>query len=151
MWGAHDVLSLKNRNADRLLRTAMASSFVDDKVSVRSFPAHDLRSNEVAIIHYMPIRRLARDIFASSGGLVILTPATRPHAPNLELIRSLFDLTPAEARVARSLASGSTVEDIASAGSISPNTVSVLTKTGCNRQTDVVALLSGIWSPQALT
>jgi DNA-binding CsgD family transcriptional regulator len=61
----------------------------------------------------------------------------------------LFDLTPAEARVARSLASGKTVEDIATDGGISPNTIrthvrGVLEKTGC--QVDIVALLTAISS-----
>jgi len=66
----------------------------------------------------------------------------------------LFDLTPAEARVARSLASGKTVEDIAADGGVSLSTVrthvrGVLAKTGCDRQIEVVALLAGIARPQA--
>jgi DNA-binding CsgD family transcriptional regulator len=65
----------------------------------------------------------------------------------------LFDLTPAEARVARSLAAGKTVENIASDASVSLNTVrthvrGVLEKTGCNRQAEVVALLTGIVPPR---
>jgi DNA-binding CsgD family transcriptional regulator len=64
-------------------------------------------------------------------------------------VQSLFDLTPAEARVARSLASGKTVEAIATEGGVSLNTVrthvrGVLEKTGCTRQAEVIALLSGI-------
>ena len=38
-------------------------------------------------------------------------------------MQSLFDLTPAEAQVARSLASGKTVEAIATDGGVSVNTV----------------------------
>ncbi|MDP3074187.1 helix-turn-helix transcriptional regulator [Bradyrhizobium sp.] len=62
---------------------------------------------------------------------------------------SLFDLTPAEARVARGLAAGKTVDDLAGDNGVSPNTVrvqvrGVLEKTGCRRQTEVVALLGGI-------
>jgi DNA-binding CsgD family transcriptional regulator len=52
-----------------------------------------------------------------------LTPVTLPQAPPVELVQSLFDLTPAEARVAGSLAVGKTVEDIATDGGISPNTI----------------------------
>jgi DNA-binding CsgD family transcriptional regulator len=79
----------------------------------------------------------------------VLTPVTLPQAPPVELVQSLFDLTPAEARVARGLASGKTVDDIASAGGTSANTVrthvrGVLEKTGCNRQADIVALLTAI-------
>jgi len=75
-----------------------------------------------------------------------------PQAPPVELVQSLFDLTPAEARVARNLAAGKTVEDMANAGGLSPNTIrsqvrGVLEKTGCNRQVEVVALLSGLASP----
>jgi DNA-binding CsgD family transcriptional regulator len=39
---------------------------------------------------------------------------TPPQAPPVELVQSLFDLSPAEARVARRLAAGETVEKIAS-------------------------------------
>ena len=65
------------------------------------------------------------------------------------------DLTPSEARVARSLASGKTVDEIATDGGVSRNTIrthlsSVLEKTGCNRQADIVALLTAI-SPARLT
>ena len=72
-----------------------------------------------------------------------------PQAPPVELVQSLFDLTPAEARVARSLAAGKTVADIASAGGVSRNTIvehlgRVMEKTGCHRQAEVVALLTGV-------
>ncbi len=68
-------------------------------------------------------------------------------------MRSLFDLTPAEARVARGLASGKAVDDIAVEGDVSPNTIrthvrGVLQKTGCSRQAEVVALLNGIFPPR---
>ena len=81
-----------------------------------------------------------------------MTPVTRPQAPPVELVQSLFDLTPAEARVARDLATGRSPEDIASDGGVSLNTVrsqvrGVLEKTGCHRQLDVVALLAGIVPP----
>jgi DNA-binding CsgD family transcriptional regulator len=85
--------------------------------------------------------------------VLVLTPMTRPQAPSVELVQSLFDLTPAEARVARSLASGRTPKDIAIEGGVSPETVHtqlgrVLAKTGCKRQADVVALLTGIALPR---
>jgi DNA-binding CsgD family transcriptional regulator len=81
--------------------------------------------------------------------VLTLTPVTPPQAPPVELVQSLFDLTPAEARVARSLASGKAVETIAADGGVSLSTIrthvrGVLEKTGCNRQIDVVALLTAI-------
>jgi len=85
--------------------------------------------------------------------VLVLTPVARPQAPPVELVQSLFDLTPAEARVARGLASGKTVEAIAADGGNTQNTIRwhlkrVLEKTGCNRQVDVVALLTTISSVQ---
>jgi DNA-binding CsgD family transcriptional regulator len=70
------------------------------------------------------------------------------------LVQSLFDLTPAEARVARSLAAGETVEAIASTRGVSQNTIRaqirrVLGKTGCPRQVDIITLLTAI-SPARL-
>jgi DNA-binding CsgD family transcriptional regulator len=78
-----------------------------------------------------------------------MTAATLPRAPSAELVQSLFDLTPAEARVARGLSAGETLEEIASTGGVSRNTIrtqlrGALEKTGCRRQVEVVALLSGI-------
>lgn len=103
--------------------------------------------------HVIPIRRASRDIFMRCAGVLVMTPVTLPQAPPVELVQSLFDLTPAEARVARSLSAGETVEKIASMdclnGRRSLNTVrthvrGVLEKTGCRRQAEVVALLGGI-------
>ena len=78
-----------------------------------------------------------------------MMPLARPQAPPVELVQSLFDLTAAEARVARSLTMGQTVEEIASEKGVSPHTVrtqvrGVMEKTGSKRQADVIALLGGI-------
>ena len=58
----------------------------------------------------------ARDIFVRCTGVLVMTPVTLPQAPPVELVQSLFDLTPAEARVARNLAAGETVEDLTLGG-----------------------------------
>jgi DNA-binding NarL/FixJ family response regulator len=122
----------------------------DDTPSVRSFPVRNADSAMIARI--VPIRGAARDIFSRCAAMLMLTPVTRPEAPPVDLIRSLFDLTPAEARVAHGLAAGQTVKGIASESGTSENTVRshvkvVLTKTGYSRQSDVVALLNGLRPP----
>ena len=86
----------------------------------------------------------------------MLTPIALPDAPPVELVQSLFDLTPAEARVARELTVGKTAQGIASESGVSLNTVrthvrGVLEKTGCARQADVVALLTAISSARPLS
>jgi DNA-binding CsgD family transcriptional regulator len=149
-WRAFDRVSLKDRTADNLLRDAIAAIDLAGG-AVRSFPVRDTGAEAMMVAHVAPIRLSARDIFVRCAAALVLTPVTLPQAPPVELVQSLFDLTPAEARVARSLASGKTVEDIATDGGISPNTIGthvrgVLEKTGCNRQTDIVALLTAISS-----
>jgi DNA-binding CsgD family transcriptional regulator len=148
-WQAQDRVSLKDRAADQLLRDAIAAIDVAGGMGVRSFPVRDTRAEAMMVAHVIPIRLSARDIFARCAAALVLTSVALPPAPPVELVQSLFDLTPAEARVARSLASGKTVEDIATDGGTSANTIrthvrGVLQKTGCNRQVDIVALLTTI-------
>ena len=153
-WRAFDRVSLKDNIADHLLRDAIETIGSEIGSSVRSFPVRDAHANAMMVAHVIPIRLSARDIFLRCATVFAMTPVTPPQAPPVELVQSLFDLTPAEARVARSLAAGKTVENIASDGSVSLSTVrthvrGVLEKTGCNRQAEVVALLSGIVPPRA--
>jgi DNA-binding CsgD family transcriptional regulator len=153
-WRAYDRVSLKDHIADHLLHDAIASIDLEVRPSVRSFPIRDAHANAIMVAHVIPIRLSARDIFLRCATVLAMTPVTPPQAPPVELVQSLFDLTPAEARVARSLAAGKTLENIASDGSVSLNTVRthlhhVMEKTGCNRQAEVVALLTGIVPPRA--
>jgi DNA-binding NarL/FixJ family response regulator len=152
-WLARDRIALKDSSADAMLQEAMKTQHIDSATPTRSFVVRSANSGSSMIGHVIPLRRAARDIFAESVGVLLLTPVTQPQAPPVELVRSLFDLTPAEARVARSLSAGETVEAIASFGGVSLNTVRsqvrcVLEKTGCHRQAEVIALLSGIAMPQ---
>jgi DNA-binding CsgD family transcriptional regulator len=63
-----------------------------------------------------------------------------------DLVRQLFDLTPAEAAVARRLTAGLSLEDVATALDISRNTArahlrSIFSKSGITRQTELVRLM----------
>jgi len=152
-WRAFDRISLKDKGADQLLRDAVASIGFEDSPEVRSFPVRNAGAEATMVAHVVPIRLSARDIFVRCFAALVFTPVARPQAPPVELVQSLFDLTPAEARVARSLASGKTIASIASEGSLSTETVRthvrhVLAKTGCERQAEIVALLTGIVRPR---
>jgi DNA-binding CsgD family transcriptional regulator len=152
-WRTKDRIALRDARADALLRGAIATVDQDDSPSARSFPVR--HADAAMIAHVVPIRGAARDIFFRCVAMLILTPVTRPEAPSVDLIRSLFDLTPAEARVARGLAAGQTVKGIAAKSGTSTNTVRshvkvVLTKVGYSRQSDVVALLNGLRPPGAV-
>jgi len=151
-WHAQDRVSLKDTSANALFRQAVETLNIINVAPVRSFAVRGADTNAAMVAHVIPIRRSARDIFVRCAGVLVMTPVTLPQAPPVELVQSLFDLTPAEARVARRLTGGETVEAIASTGGVSLNTIrtqvrGVLEKTGCRRQAEVVALLGGITVP----
>ncbi len=148
-WRARNRITLTDGAANELLSSALAALDTNPEISVRSFPLRDADDRAAMVGHLIPIRRSAHDIFAGSYALLVLTPVTAPPGPPIELMRSLFDLTPSEARVARGLAAGETLEEIAENGGVAISTVrsqlrQVLDKTGCTRQAEVVSLLANV-------
>ncbi|PPD14526.1 MAG: helix-turn-helix transcriptional regulator [Methylocystis sp.] len=148
-WLPRDHFALMDKTADQMLRAALDAIEFAPTAAVRSFPVRAPDGDGALVAHLVPIRLTARDIFLRCAAALILTPVAAPTAPPVELVQSLFDLTPAEARVARNLVSGQSIDDMANASGVSHNTIRthvrcVLQKTGCNRQSEVVALLSGV-------
>jgi DNA-binding CsgD family transcriptional regulator len=114
----------------------------------RSIPVAAREGRPPMIFHVMPVRGAAQDIFAQGLALLMVTPVDRSAVPAADVLRVLFDLTPAEARVARGIAQAKTVETVAFESGVSRETVrtqlaSVLAKTGMTRQAELVALLGG--------
>ena len=151
-WGARNRISLRDAAANALLQAAMRR--LDDVAGaeVRSFVVRSREALPGMIAHVVPIRGTARDLFVRCAAILVLMPVSAPSAPPADLVQSLFDLTPVEARVARGLTSGDTVNDLATKGGVSANTVrtqvrGILDKSGCRRQTEVIALLSGLRTP----
>jgi hypothetical protein len=75
-----------------------------------------------------------------------LTPVTLPQAPPVELVQSLFDLTPRASPAASPPAKPSKTSPPMAAFRRTPSA----RMSGCNRQVDIVALLTAI-SPTRLT
>jgi DNA-binding CsgD family transcriptional regulator len=148
-WRANDRVALADARANEMLWAALPGLNEPADTGVHSFALRDATGRAELVAHLVPIRRSALDIFGRSFALLIVTPVTARKAPPVELLRSLFDLTPSEARVARGLAAGDSLDDIAASGSVSRNTVrsqlqQVLEKTGCTRQAEVTAMLSNV-------
>lgn len=147
---AHDRLTLEHAPANAMLEQALADIETRNE-AVRSI-AVPAGLNETSLVgHVIPIRKQAHDIFTSAIALFVATPLAAPSPPNLGLLCGLFDLTPAEDRIARAFAEGHSVESSAAALSISPETVRtqlkrVMAKTGTSRQAELVQLLAGTTS-----
>ena len=142
-------LSLGDKRALEMTLEALKAMSLPGGPVQGSFPLRDETGQPVLVAHLVPIRRSAHDIFGPSLALLLLTPVSAERAPPSELIRSLFDLTPAEARIAQGVAGGRTLEELAGDGAVSINTVRnqlrrVLEKTGCSRQAELAALLANL-------
>lgn len=86
---------------------------------------------------------------ARTGGIacaLVIRDSERPCAPEQEMLRKLFDLTPAEANLTSILSSGMTLDEASAELSISRNTArahlrAIFSKCGINRQTELVRLV----------
>lgn len=148
-FGAGDRLVLPDRAANEILADRLAALGTHGGEQSCSLPLKDDLGQPVGVLHVLPVRRAAHDIFGRGFALLVLTPIGTDKSPSADLMRSLFDLTRSEARVARGLAVGKTAEEIAEEGDVAITTVRsqvrrVLEKTGCSRQAEVAALLAGL-------
>lgn len=144
-----DRIVLASAGADELLRSALAHYAMTGKLTATSsIPVPATDDDPAAIVHLIPVRGVAHDIFSQAEMVLIATPVDRVAVPTAEVIQGLFDLTPSEARVARSVGQARTIEDIAAETGVSRETVrshlkAVLAKTGLSRQQELVSLLAG--------
>lgn len=112
-----------------------------------SAPVRPMEDGPAYVAHLSPLRRAAQDVFPESLALVVLAPVGVRDVLPTDLVEVLFDLSAAEAAVARSLAQGRTPAEIARARGVSLATVraqvrAILAKTGRTRQSELVALLA---------
>ena len=148
-FGANNRLVLTDKRAQEMLSSALKAIGANPEAGRCTFPLRDDLGKALMVLHVMPIKRSAHDIFGQSFALLMMTPISADRAPSIDLMRSLFDLTASEARVAQGLARGKTLEEIAAAGDVAITTVRtqlrrVLEKTGCARQAEVAALLASV-------
>lgn len=134
----------------RQVAAALAGSDGDNGVQSIAITAHD--GAPACAIHLLPLKAGARDVFGWDGVLLMLAEANNSFVPNADLLRLLFDLTPAEARLTRLLLEGSTLVVAAHTCGIAEATArsqlkAVFVKTGVARQTDLIRLLGGLGPP----
>jgi DNA-binding CsgD family transcriptional regulator len=146
VWMPKDRIALVEPAADKLLRRAIADLGNPVAATVRSFPSKGHKDRPV-VVHLIPVTGDARDLFGGGLGVLAITPLTKPGAPDVALVQSLFDLTAAEARVAGGLVEGLTLDQIAERHKVRINTVrtqvkSIFAKTGSSRQSQLAALLA---------
>jgi DNA-binding CsgD family transcriptional regulator len=118
---------------------------------MRSIPLAAAGGQPPLILHLASLHG-ARDLFRDAVAILVVCPIVPKEAPSATVLQGLFNLTPAEARVARGVAQGHTVDRIAAGLGLSQETVrsqlkAVLAKTGAARNIDLAALLAGAIPP----
>ncbi|MEP6559298.1 MAG: hypothetical protein ABJB17_12550 [Burkholderiales bacterium] len=104
------------------------------------------------VAHLVPLADAVRDPLSSAALLLFFSVVRRDgggNVPDFQVLRTLFDLSAAESRLASALAGGLDLAQAAQAGGIQVSTARsylerIFHKTGCHRQSELVRLLVGI-------
>jgi DNA-binding CsgD family transcriptional regulator len=142
---AGDRVEFYNSNAHALFMRACAGRSPESGAGA-SVPVPRSATRPAFVAHVVPMRGRGREIFSGAELLLYLTPVIQQAGPPPEILQALFDLSPAEARVAAMIAEGHSVKTIAGLLSVQPNTIrvqlkAVFSKTGTGRQPELVSLL----------
>jgi len=135
--------------ADVMLQTALAALSHDaHDAAVRSIAIPAGEERPPIIVHLSPVKGRARDVFALATAILVATPVVPHRVPGADIIEGLFDLTPAEAKLAATIAAGHAPREAARRLGVTEGTARttlkrVLAKTGARRQSDLVGMLQG--------
>jgi DNA-binding CsgD family transcriptional regulator len=99
------------------------------------------------MVHLMRSFQLADTPLSSFHAIAVLVDPDARLVPAMESLKTAFDLTPAEARLAIALQSGADIQSEAARLNLSPETLrkqlrSIFAKTRLGRQSDLIAMLS---------
>lgn len=144
-----DRIHLRPAAADRLLAAALARRRVRIADGGTTIPIAAGDERPPLVLHLIPVAGQAHDVFSALDWLLLAIPVETRPSVGPQVLQGLFDLTPAEARVARGLLDGHALPDLAGRASVSVETVrsqlkTTLAKMGVTRQTELVRLLTGI-------
>ena len=140
-------LALPTAEADALLQLASSQFSHNVNAPVRSIPIPSVSGSTPIVLHVLPLRRAAHDIFPGGDILLAATSvAAGARTPSPGILAALFDLAPAEARLAAALASGKSLKEIAAQQGIQVSSARtylahIFRKTGTHQQSELVSLL----------
>jgi DNA-binding CsgD family transcriptional regulator len=106
-----------------------------------------------AVAYILPLMNTeTRVSYASAVAAVFIASSAVGEPPQHEVLATLYDLTPSEARVMLQIGRGETVAEIAGSASVSENTIKthlarVFSKTGAGRQGDIVRIVTALSLP----
>lgn len=145
-WGH---IHLIDDAADALFQQALAAWRTAEAAVACSIPVPAGQGHSALVLHLLPIRGAAHDVFGRAHWLLVVSAFGADAAmPDLPLLTGLFDLTPKEAWLAAALTTGLSLKDAAAQCGIQYSTARthlerIFRKTGVRQQTQLVLLLQG--------
>jgi DNA-binding CsgD family transcriptional regulator len=145
-------LRIEDARADALLVDALGRAGASAAAS-RSIVLRSPDGAPPIVLHILPLRHGAQDVFGSNGFLLLLATPDNAAAPRADLLRLLFDLTAREARLALALMYGGGLNEAAISMGVTYATArthlkAIFAKTGVSRQAELVRLLASYTLPQ---
>lgn len=105
------------------------------------------RSGGPAVLHVLPITRdnLRLGLTSDAVAAVFISPTTMPRSASADVLATLYDLTPVEAKICALLMSRQTIAQTAASlgvahGTVKTHLLRIFAKTGTHRQADLVSL-----------
>ena len=145
---AHDRIRVCNIAANILFENALRITDLscDDGI-VRSVPVPAAEDSPPMVIHLVPIRGVAHDMFSRASLILIVTKVVRSSTFSADLLTGLFVLTASESKIALLIGSGHSPRIAAKILEISEETARtalkrVYSKVGVHRQSELVSLLA---------
>jgi DNA-binding CsgD family transcriptional regulator len=142
-------LLVRDRRASQLLdRILERLRVTSDLAEVPAEPIVIQREEKApVIVRVLPLHGGARTPFLGARALLTLVPLEPRSGPSPALLQRAFGLTPAEARLATTIAQGKAPEQVAEELGITRTTVrnhlrAIFSKTNTHRQSELVALLA---------
>lgn len=135
----------EDREFQQAIKSAIRSAISGEPSRARGLALTKLSGQRNLGIIVQPVQGEQRGSAVPTVAVYLRDPEANADVES-DLVRQLFDLTPAEAAVARRLTAGLTLEDTAQSLDISRNTArahlrSIFSKSGITRQTELVRLV----------
>jgi DNA-binding CsgD family transcriptional regulator len=138
-------VAIAGGESDGLFQEALRTAAAETRA--RSLPVHGTAANFPAVVHVLPLRRGAHDLFGGGDVLVVATAISASAlVPSPTILTGLFDLTQSEVRLATALAKGLSLKAAGDEAGLLYSTARtylnrIFRKTGTNQQSQLVALL----------
>lgn len=150
MPAAFGGVTIAHKGANELFQEAVAASLMTYDGIVRSIAVPAQEDKPALVVHVLPLKRSAYDIFEGADMLLAVTVVDKSRTVTSPgVLTGLFDLSPAEARLASALVSGKVLAEAATANGITIKTArsyleQIFRKTGTRQQSELVALLKSV-------